>query len=61
MDVEHDIAPPWKNNQPSCDIAPSIETESLIYVSTLQQDINVPPHASFVKFKPSFIFRKPKS
>jgi hypothetical protein len=26
MDVEQDIAPPWKNNQPSCDIAPSIET-----------------------------------
>jgi len=26
MDVEQDIALPWKNNQPSCDIAPSIET-----------------------------------
>jgi hypothetical protein len=26
MDVEQDIAPPCKNNQPSCDIAPSIET-----------------------------------
>jgi hypothetical protein len=25
MDVEQDIALPWKNNQPLCDIAPSIE------------------------------------
>ncbi len=26
MDVEQDITPPSKHNQPSCDIAPSIET-----------------------------------
>ncbi len=25
MDVEQNIVPPWKNNQPSCDIAASIE------------------------------------
>jgi hypothetical protein len=42
MDVEKDIIPPWKNNQPSCVIVPSIEIQSLIYVSTFQQDINVP-------------------
>jgi hypothetical protein len=59
MDVEQDIAPPWKNNQPSCDIAPSIETYSLIYVSTLQQDINVPPHVSFVKLYPLSCLENP--
>jgi hypothetical protein len=42
VDAEQDIAAPWKNSQALCAIAPSIETESLAPVSTLQQD-NVPP------------------
>jgi len=49
VDAEQDIAAPWKNSQALCAIAPSIETESLAPVSTLQQD-NVPPPVPSVNF-----------
>jgi hypothetical protein len=49
VDAEQDIAAPWKNSRALCAIAPSIETESLAPVSTLQQD-NVPPPVPSVNF-----------